>query len=253
LKEKPRIKEIQASEKEVESLLIKDLAVIDPNLEYLGRQIETDSGFLDILAFDREQKSIAIIELKVKEDDGQLFQGIRYYDWVRSRRELIKRSYKKDIDTNADDWLILLAPSFSEGLKKVARYTNPTLSLFEYSVLELPDGERHVICKDVDYGEPYEPREIPTIEGHLNYITNKNVKIACSEAIDSLKNINIEVQPKRGMLSLLLDSDIVGRIRCRRNFFKIRTAFKGKWTDYYNIYTRKDWNSFFRKKIKPFI
>lgn len=253
MKEKSRIEKIQVSEKEVETLLIKDLTVIDPSLEYLSRQIETDSGFLDILAFDREQESIAIIELKVKEDDRQLFQGIRYYDWVRQRRDLIKRSYKKDIDTNADDWLILLAPSFSEDLQKVARYTNLTLDLFEYSVFELPDGERHVICKDVDYGERYEPREIPTIEGHLNYITDKKVRLVCSEAIESLKNTNIEVQPKRDKLSLLLNSDIVGRIRCRRSFFKIRTAFRGKWTDYYNIYTRKDWNSFFRMRIKPLL
>jgi hypothetical protein len=85
--------------------------------------------------------------------------------------------------------LILIAPTFSEDLKKVARYTNPALSLYEYSVLELPDGERCVVCKDVDYGEPYEPREIPTVESHLNYITDQNVKQIFSEAIQSLKNI----------------------------------------------------------------
>jgi hypothetical protein len=54
-------------------------------------------------------------------------------------------------------------------------------------------------------------------------------------------------------LNLLVNSDIIGRIRCRRSFFKIRTTFKGKETDYYNIYTQKDWNSFLRKRIKPFM
>ena len=253
MKEKAKVKQIRVSEKELEALLIQDLNAIDPSLEFLGRQIETDSGFLDVLAFNKEEKYIVIIELKVKQDDGQLFQAIRYYDWARSRIELIKQSYKKEIDINADGWLVLLAPSFSENLKKVARYINLPLTLFEYSVLELPEGEKYLICKDIDYGEPYEPREIPTIEGHLNYITDKNVRLVCSDALQSLENKKIEVQPKRGRLNLLVNSEIIGRVRCRRDFFKIRTGFRGKWTDYHNIYTRKDWDSFFKKKIKPFI
>lgn len=253
MKEKPRVKEVQVSEKELEALLIKDLSVIDPNLEFLSRQIETDSGFLDVLAFDKEEKSIVVVELKVKEDDGQLFQAVRYYDWVRSRIELIRRLYKKDIDLSSDDWLILIAPRFSENLKKVARYVTLAVNLFEFTVLELPDGEKHVICKDIDYGEPYEPREIPTIQGHLDYITDKNVKGICSDAIEALENKNIEVQPKRRRLNLVINSNIVGRIRVRRNFFGIRTGFKGNWTEYYNVYTRKDWDSFFKKKIEPFI
>jgi RecB family endonuclease NucS len=112
LKERSRIKEIQVSEKELETLLIKDLSVIDTSLQYLGRQIETDSGFLDILAFDREEKSLGIIELKVKEDDGQLFQRITYYDWVRSRRELIKGSYKIYLEISSED----LVDSYSSNL-----------------------------------------------------------------------------------------------------------------------------------------
>jgi len=254
LSKKQKIKEIQVSEKQLEALLIKDLSVIDPKLRFLGRQIETDSGFLDVLALHEEDNGLALIELKVKEDDGQLFQAVRYYDWVKSRIELIRRSYNKEIDIHVDPWIILVAPSFSENLKKVARYISVDyLSLYEYSVLQLSNGDKWVFCKDIDYGEPYEPREIPTIDGHLNYITNQKVRSICSDALSTLKKSGIEVQPKRGKINLLLGSKIIGKVRCRKQFFKIASVLTGEWSDYHYIYTKKDWRSFFKKEIKPFI
>jgi len=253
-KKKQRVEEIEVTEKKLEALLVKDLSVIDPKLSFLGRQIETDSGFLDVLAFHEEDNGLALMELKVKEDDGQLFQAIRYYDWVKSRIELIGRSYGKEIDVDVDPWVILVAPSFSENLRKVARYIDiDYLSLFEYSVLQLSDGYKYVYCKDVDYGEPYEPKKIPTIEGKLSYITDENVKSIFLNALSTLKDNGIEVQPRRRRISLLHDSKVIGKIRCRRQFFKIASSFRGEWSDYYNIYTREDWNSFLKKEIKPFI
>jgi hypothetical protein len=253
VKEKPRLKEVQVAEKELEDLLIKDLSIIDPDLEYLGRQTETDTGPLDILAYYKQIKSLVVIELKVKEDDSQLFQALRYYDWIRSRVELIRRIYKKDIDLNAEDWLILVAPSFSDSLKKVARYINMPVNLFEFTVLELPDGNKHVICKDIDYGEPYETKEIPTIEAHLIYITDSNARAICSDAIESLKNKGIEVLPITHRLNLLFNSKLIGKIRVRRNFFGVRTRFKNQWSDYTNIYTRKDWDNFLKYNIEPYL
>lgn len=253
-KKKGKIKEIKVKEKELESLLIKDLSVIDDELKILGRQIETDSGVLDVLAFYQENKSLAIMELKVEEEDRQLFQVIRYYDWVKSRIELIRRSFRKDIDTSIDPWVILIAPSFSEELKKVARYVCiPYLSLFEYSVLELPNGEKHVFCKDVDYGEPYEQKEIPTVQGHLDYITEENVKLTFSNALSVLKENGIEVQPRIRSLTLLIGSKIIGRIRCRRNFFKVKSSLREGQDTYHIINTQEEWDSFFKKRIRPFI
>ena len=207
-----------------------------------------------MLAFHEEDNGLALIELKIKEDDRQLFQAIRYYDWVKSRIELIRRSYKKDVDVSVDPWVILVAPSFSENLKKVARYISVDfLSLYEYSVLQLANGNKYVFCKDVDYGEPYEPKEIPTVEGHLNYIINEKIRSICSNVLSTLKDYDIEAQPKRGKINLLLGSKIIGKIRCRRQFFKVASSLTGQWSDYCNVYTKKDWNSFFKKEMKPFI
>lgn len=252
-KEKGKVREIQVKEKELEALLIKDLSVINGELKFLGRQIETDSGILDILAYYQKDKSVALIELKVEEDDGQLFQVIRYYDWVKSRIELIRRSYRKDIDTSIDPWVILVAPSFSEELKKVARYVCADLSLFAYSVLELPDGDNYVFCKDIDYGEPNEPIEIPTIQNHLDYITDENAKLTCSTAVSVLQNNGIEVQPRRRSMTLLSGSKIIGRIKCRRGFFNVKLFLEEGQDKYHRINTQEEWDTFVKKQIKPFI
>jgi len=66
-------------EKELESLLVDDLDELEEGMRFLGRQIATDSGSLDILAVDKEGM-LVVIELKVRERDEQLFQGIRYFD-----------------------------------------------------------------------------------------------------------------------------------------------------------------------------
>lgn len=253
MKERGKVREVEVSEKELEALLVKDLSVIDSGLKYLGRQIATDSGVLDVLAFYEEDKSLAIIELKVREDDGQLFQAVGYYDWVKSRIDLIRRSYKKDIDVDIDPWVILVAPNFSENLKKATRYVDIPLNLVQYWVLDLPNGERYVHCEDVDYGEPYEPKRIPTIEGHVNYIIDEDARTVCANALSTLKEIGIEVQPRKRRLTLLRSADVVAAIRCRRQFFKIKSSLSGDWTDYKNIYTQKDWDLFFKKEIEPFV
>ena len=250
---KEKVEELPVSEKELEALLVKDLSVIDPSLVFLGRQIETDSGFLDMLALDKEEKSLVLLELKVKQDDEQLFQAIRYYDWVKSRIELIRRSYRKEIDVNTDPWVILVAPSFSEDLKKVARYVSMPLNLCEYTVLKLPNGDKYVYCKDIDYGEPYEPKQIPTIDGHLNYITDENVRSILSSALSAFRENGIEVQPRKRKINLLSGADRIGTIRCRRTFFKIKSSLRGEESDYSYIYNQKDWDAFYKKEVEPYV
>lgn len=66
MKKKEKIKKIEVSEKELENLLIEDLSVIDKNLLFLGNQLHTDSGFLDILALDKVENKLVIIELNQK-------------------------------------------------------------------------------------------------------------------------------------------------------------------------------------------
>ena len=239
-----KIKRIDAKdETELESLIINDLDEIEEGLNLLGRQIKTDSGPLDILAINKEG-SLVVIELKVKEEDEQLFQGIRYFDWVKFHIEWIAQAYHGEygykIDAKTDPSLFLIAPSFSENLKRVARYVDIDLLLYEYDIRQI-GNEKKVFCRERNYGEPYEPTEIPTIQGHLSYITDHEIKSLFEKAIEDLKQKGIELEPKKRRITLRYKGDIIGRIRCRRSFFYVKIKDN---EERFNIKSLEDWNNF---------
>jgi RecB family endonuclease NucS len=67
-----RITEIEIKEKNVlEPMLVQDLEQIEQGLKFIGRQLPTVSGPLDILAVDSDG-ALVIIELKSVIDEGQL-------------------------------------------------------------------------------------------------------------------------------------------------------------------------------------
>jgi RecB family endonuclease NucS len=66
-----KIEEVEVSEKELENLLVENPEAIERGMKILGRQIQTDTGPLDILAVD-EDGVLTLIELKNEVDDGQL-------------------------------------------------------------------------------------------------------------------------------------------------------------------------------------
>ncbi len=88
--DKPELIEIK--EAELESLLVKNPDSIEEQITILGRQVKSDSGSLDILALDIDG-ALVVIEVKATEDDGQLDQGLRYYDWVRNNLLFLSHSY----------------------------------------------------------------------------------------------------------------------------------------------------------------
>ena len=155
----PKLSPITLRERdELEPLLVKNPDYIEEGLKILAEQLRTDSGPLDILALDGEH-SICVIELKDAPEDEQLFQGIRYYDWVKSNIAWLEKSYP-DVDADSEPRLILIAPQFSDNLKKVAKYTtlnaNQASSLKEYHSFLIDGKERAVICSDVEIGEAQE-------------------------------------------------------------------------------------------------
>jgi len=250
-----RIKKVSVSEAELEKLLIDDLSVVDPSLIFLGHQIHTDDDILDVLAMDKENNQLVLLELKVKPDDGQLFQALNYYDWVSSRIEWIARTYQKDygyeIDVKKDPWLILVAPEFSDELKKVSRYVNVELTLFEYIVLELSTKERYVYCKDIDYGDAPIPPKIPSLRGHIDYITDPVARKVLEDGLKELETFGIKNETLLRQIKLVYKSNVAGRIRCRRDSFKIKILMDGEWTEYQYIANIDDWKKFIETTISP--
>jgi RecB family endonuclease NucS len=142
----PKIEEVEVSEKELEDLLVDNPDTIERGMKILGRQIQTDTGPLDILAVD-EDGVLTVIELKNEVDDGQLDQGLRYYDWVRTNIQWLAKNFK-EVDADELPRLILIAPSFSENLRKIAKYVNVNLDLIEYHVVQLPNGKKEFFATE---------------------------------------------------------------------------------------------------------
>jgi RecB family endonuclease NucS len=56
-------------------------------LEYLGRQVAADEGFIDIFARDRSTGDFVVIELKKDQTDDEVVgQLSRYMGWAKERR-----------------------------------------------------------------------------------------------------------------------------------------------------------------------
>jgi len=73
-------------ERDVEDSLVQNLASLEDGLVFVERQTHTDVGRLDILARDRQGRTVAI-ELKVGEArDGAVGQILRYMGWFQRQR-----------------------------------------------------------------------------------------------------------------------------------------------------------------------
>lgn len=84
--EKPERVDFSAieTEKRLEDVLTRDLAILDPNLLLIGRQVPTAYGkFIDLMAIDREG-NLVVIELKKDKTPREVVaQVLDYGSWVR--------------------------------------------------------------------------------------------------------------------------------------------------------------------------
>lgn len=128
-----------------------------------------------------------------------------------------------------------------------------TLNLYEYTVIQCSAKQKYVICKDIDYGEPYESEELPTLQNHMDYISDENVKVILTKGLSQLKDHEINIQVRKRFINLLKNGNRIGKIRRRKKCFKIKSSLKGEESDYYYIYTENDWNIFLEKEITPYL
>jgi hypothetical protein len=223
-------------------------------MKILARQLDTDTGPLDLLGVDSEHAA-CVIELKDGPEDEQRFQGIRYYDWVKSNIAWLSKSYK-ELDTAAEPRLILIAPQFSDNLKRAAKYTtlnqDDLLSLKEYHAFLVDSKEKAVICSDVDVGEAPEAPEIPTIDKKIEYIQSEKVRGALMWAMNDLKTKGTEIRPIKGRgMSGRYKGKRFLRLSTRQQWFVARAQnLEGNWSPQYQIDSEEDWKAFWDKEAK---
>ncbi len=224
-------------ERRLESLVVETPDVLEEGLIVLKHQFITRTGPLDLLCVDSDDR-LVVAELKVVQDDFALLQAFRYYDYVNENRDAIIRQIPEQEIRSVSPRLMLVAPTFSEDMKTIAKYvTDPQVELFRYLCFELEDDKRELFCEQVEVGAPSVPIESKTIDDLVNYIREESLRGLCRKTIKRIQKIGklIEARPTQFYIGLLFQGRLVSRISCYREFFDIhypRDEISGNWQDW---------------------
>jgi len=252
-----KVKPVNIRERdELEPIIIANPDVVEQGLQIIAHQHPTDSGPLDILGVDTEE-TLVVIELKNEPADGHLDQGLRYYDWCRQNLAWIAKAYsdKQRVNPDLAPRLFLIAPSFTDTIKRIAKYVDVELQLFEYHAFETEKCEKGIICTEIDYGQPPEPPPIPTIEKKLEYFQDAKVKELFRTVLSQLQQRGIEVKPIHGLwISFWYKGKRFMSMSPKRNFFVADILSPGgNWNGRQRIANQKDWDAIFSSQIAKYL
>jgi hypothetical protein len=112
--------------------LEKDLAIICNHVPI------NDKATLDVLCHDNNGQ-LVIVQMNINEDDVMLLHGIQSLDYVDKFKSFLKATYNKNkIDDKEKPRLILIAPSFSDALRRaVESMKEIRVDLYEWEYLKL--------------------------------------------------------------------------------------------------------------------
>jgi hypothetical protein len=135
--EKITVKNKQALEK----IVVEEIAKIESGLTVIGRQIPINGHIMvDILCHD-DKGQLVVFKLSMTEDDLMLFEGLQASNEVNSVRPMLKFFNKNHrIDDKEPSRLVLLAPSFSNNLLKIASGIHSVrIAVYEWEHLQFDD------------------------------------------------------------------------------------------------------------------
>lgn len=240
------------SERELMSLIKSSPESVERGLKVLTDGFPAERGAIDLLCVD-SGKILTIAELKIWEDDSMLLQALRYYDIIVQNVYGIAKLYPKaEVDEKEEPRVILIAPSFSETLKKVTKYLDIALDLIEYDAVEV-NGKKEIICRLIDIGAPPKPSIQRSIEDHLSYITDEKVREVCRTIIDKIKNIGegIEVYARKFYIGFKYKERLFARIYATKTCFYTMATLAPEWEiDKTKIETLSDFSEEHFGKIK---
>lgn len=232
-----KYKTVEVTEKQLEDLIRQGADLIEDGLKYIDHQRRTDRGPLDVLMVD-SGGALAVAELKVVEDDTMLVQGIDYCDYVSKNVDALARLYKdSDIKPEQAPRLILIAPSFSVTLLNRCKWIDIRISLFAFKCIILEDSS-DIIPVFTEITLPSRPEQLVTvtIEDHLNYITDSEVKQTVKHLLDEIREWGkdrVLIEPTKYYISMKIHGGVFAELHTRRKHFIIGTSDSGNnWTTY---------------------
>jgi len=253
-----KIRSITIGERDrLEPMLVANPDVIEEGLKVITHQQQTDSGPLDILGVDAEG-TLVVIELKNEAAEGHLDQGLRYYDWCRQNVAWIAQAFKTyGVNDKALPRLVLIAPSFSDTVRQIAKYVaiGVALKLYEYQAVENEKGEKGLICREVDFGEPPEPPRIMSLADKAKRFEDPKVKRLWERVVAEMPKQQVEVKCIAGHdVTLWYKGKRFMWMTPRRKWFSANVLSPaGGWCGNVNVSTRKDWEKLLAGPIKKYM
>jgi len=219
---------VEVSEKQLEELVRKHPDCIEKELRYIDHQKVTDRGPLDVLFAD-SGNALVVAELKVVEDDGMLFQGMDYYDYIATRIDAFANAYKdRKIDPNQDLRLFLIAPSFSIALLNRCKWIDIPITLLEYSCIKMDNKTDEIIPIFKERTIPDTPDKVAvyTLTEKLNYITDTNIRKIAENFIKEIKEWdkdNTLIEAIKYDISIKVFGKVLAYLGPRRKHFMVYT------------------------------
>jgi hypothetical protein len=254
-------------EPELEDLVISHIDSVEGGLVYLDHQRKTEGGRLDVLCVDQEGV-LVVMELKNREDDTMLLQALEYLDYVNENKDRFASFYTKklkhekrdiEIDKSSPPRIVLVAPSFSDALKKCVKYVDEdyAVSLKQFRYLRSKKtGEAAPYFFDVAVETPLVFEEPKTFEDHVNKIADSKLREFCLEVIERIRALGpgIECQPARYWLGFFYRGRRFATLIARRSLFHlyVTTAGARTWQEFPKITIEKkdDLTQDFFEKIR---
>ncbi|MEM1563416.1 MAG: endonuclease NucS [Candidatus Bathyarchaeia archaeon] len=129
------------SRQELEQMILNEINLVEKGLTVICSNVPiNDKTTLDVLCHDSNGQ-LVILQLNVEEDDAMLLQGLQSFDYVDKFKSFLKATYNKHkIDDKEKPRLILIAPSFSDAVKRaVESMKGIRIDLYEWEYLKLGD------------------------------------------------------------------------------------------------------------------
>ncbi len=215
---------ITFSESEIEAFLCKNPEALEEGLELITNQYRTpENDRIDLLCLDSEN-ALVIVELKVVEDNGMLFQGLRYYSHIERIKPHLKLHYAPKIETSKAGRLLLVAPSFSDVFKEVAGLLSQAINikLLEYYFFRTNQDKYGLTFREVRTQAAPTPTEPRSLENHLSFIKDSSLRSLCQEVIDALQKEGMVVRPVQSYIGFWREGEIHANIWVKRGGFYVR-------------------------------
>ena len=150
---------------ELAALVETNLAALEGGLRLLERRFPAGQVPVDLVAADPRERLVLII-LGSGSNPAMLLQGLEAYGWCRENGALLGRLLPgARIDATAPPRLFLLAPRFSDSLRRTARYLGALAPvLVECRCLEV-NGVRGICFEPVEGNVEAPPAEPGAPEG----------------------------------------------------------------------------------------